>query len=278
MNPLINLLHLKFFCDAVIHKSISQAAKINFVTQSAVSQGILKLERIIGSELLIHSRQNFQLTKEGKIVFENANNIFKAVQETFDRVNESKQAVKIEVKFVCTKSLGLSYIPSAYQRTIQNIPLLDIQFKMGGLDFIRESLLQEMAEFAVVVYDESFAAFEKKPLRKGNFHLFHAKHTPENLIQKGLLIDYQDGMYVKEMRELGFLIQAELSGWEDVARFTEVGMGVGLLPDYIVSGNRYSTLKIYPQAIPHFEYEICAIYKKGASLSRGAYAFLDQLN
>ena len=35
--PPINLIYLKYFCDAVRLKSISQAAKANFVTQSAVS-------------------------------------------------------------------------------------------------------------------------------------------------------------------------------------------------------------------------------------------------
>jgi LysR family transcriptional regulator, carnitine catabolism transcriptional activator len=49
MNPLINLMHLKFFCDAVTFSSISEAAKRNYVTQSAVSQAIAKLEQILGA-------------------------------------------------------------------------------------------------------------------------------------------------------------------------------------------------------------------------------------
>ena len=48
MNPAINLIHLKFFCDAVVYESITEAAKMNYISQSAVSQAITKLESIFG--------------------------------------------------------------------------------------------------------------------------------------------------------------------------------------------------------------------------------------
>jgi DNA-binding transcriptional LysR family regulator len=278
MNPLINLLHLKFFCDAVTLKSVSQAAKINFVTQSAVSQGILKLERIIGADLIFHTRQGLQLTEDGKIVFENATHIFRAVQQTFDLVNRSRRSIQTDVKFVCTKSLGLAYIPAAYQRITQNIPQLNIHFKMGGLEFVRDSLMREEAEFAIAVVDHSFDDFEKVSLHKGCFHLYHAKHTSEDLLDKGILVDYSSSLYVNEVcAKLKLPILMELSGWEDVARFTEIGLGVGFLPDFIVNGSRFTSLSMHYKSIPLYEYEIFLLHKKGKTLSRGASAFLDQL-
>lgn len=78
----------------------------------------------------------------------------------------------------------------------------------------------------------------------------------------------------KNNKELKIL--AELAGWEVVARFTEMNIGMGFFPDYIVTNNRYPTLKIYPVDLPVFEYEIGAIYNKGEQLSRAAYLFLDQ--
>lgn len=284
MNPLINLMHLKFFCDAVIYKSVSEAAKMNYVTQSAVSQAISKLERIVGSDLVVHNRQKFQITEEGQIVFDQARYIFKAVQDTFDKVNECKQEITGSVKFVSTHSLVFSYIPYAYQLTKQNIPTLDLSFSMGNLNFIRNALKREEAEFGIVVYDQDFSQYAKHPLKQGRFNLYHTESAPHHLIENGILIDFHEGMYVNDLKEITtkkgtpLKIQAELSGWEAVARFTEMNMGIGFIPDYIAASNRYPSLKVFPQEIPHLEYQICAIYNKDARLSRGASAFLEQFS
>jgi LysR family carnitine catabolism transcriptional activator len=283
MLPSINLLHLKFFCDAVIYRSVSESAKMNYVSQSAVSQAISKLEAIFGIELVFHYRQKLQVTDEGKIVFEQASKIFKTIQETFDKVNQTKNEIGGPLKFVTTKSLGMSFIASSYNQVKQNLPKLDFSFRMGGLNLIRTYLKREEAEFAIVVYDHNFDQFDKRQLKKGCLHLYQAKDAPDDLIDKGVFIDEYDGMYVKELKTFvekmddPLQIQKAIAGWELVARFTQLGIGVGFFPDYIVSNNRYPNIERHPLEIPNFEYEICAIFNKGAKLSRAANAILDQL-
>lgn len=282
MNPLINLVHLKFFCDAVVYKSISEAAKMNYITQSAVSQAIHKLEIILGTPLVIHNRQKFQITDEGRIVFEQARHIFKAVQDTFDKVNQTKEEITGLLKFVTTKSLGMSFLAPTYLQVRQNLPRVDLKFRMGGLNLIRTALKQEEAEFAIVVYDHNFTQFAKHPIRKGRLHLYHETDTPYQLLEDGIYVDDLEGMYIKELQEhvestenASLKMQA-IAGWELVARFTDLKIGIGFFPDYIVSNGRYPNIKIYPYETPPFEYEICAIYNKGTQLSRTALAFIDQ--
>lgn len=281
MTPSINLLHLKFFCDAVVYKSISEAAKMNFISQSAVSQAITKLEQIYGTQLVIHSRQKFQITDNGLILYEQARHIFKAVQDTFDRVNQTKEDVTGIVNFATTKSLGMSFIAPTYKKIKQNLPALELNFRMGGMNVIRTALKTEESELAIVVYDHNFTQFEKHPIRKGQIRLYQGKDSPHYLFDNGILVDYLEGMYVKELaayfEQKGTSLKLQtLSGWELTARFTQLGIGVGFFPDYIVSNDRYPTLQLFPQKIPSFEYEICVIHNKGAKLSRAACAFIDQ--
>lgn len=54
-------------------------------------------------------------------------------------------------------------------------------------------------------------------------------------------------------------IQAELAAWKVVVHFTEMSIGIGFFPDYIVANNRYTSLKVFPIDLSIFEYEICAI-------------------
>ncbi len=283
MNPQINLLHLKFFCDAVVYRSISEAAKMNYVTQSAVSQAIIKLEKALGAAILIHTRQKFQLTEEGKIVFEQARHVFKTVQNIHERIHQNKETLKGTLKFASTYSLGMSFLAPLYKKMKETFPDIQLSYRLGGLNFIRNSLRQQEAEFAIVVYDQDFSQFTKCPLQQGRFHLYQSIHAPHHLIEQGIFVDYLEGTYVEDLKQhllqsdeaSPLTIQAELSGWEVVARFTEMKMGIGFFPDYLVANDRYPTLKVYPLQLPIFDYQICVIYNKGEKLSRAAQAFLD---
>lgn len=282
MNQTINLIHLKFFCDAVAYESISEAAKKNYISQSAVSQAITKLETIFGVQLIFQNRQKLQATEEGKILFERAPAIFRGLNEIFDTINQTKNEVCGSIEFITTKSLGMSFIAPSYKRIKQNLPLLDFKIKMGGLNTIRTALKREEAEFAIVINDHIFDQFEKQPLTKGLFRLFQFKDALSDQIDEGVFVCERDCMYVHELKkyleEQGHAnpIQDAISGWELAARFTDLNIGIGFFPDYIISQNRYPNIIPHPLEIPPFEYEICAIYNKGIKLSKAAQEFLNQ--
>lgn len=282
MHLFINLAHLKFFCDAVTHKSVTEAAKVNYVTQSTVSQAIAKLEQVLGTKVAKHSRQRFELTEEGKILFEHACSIFKVVQETYDKIHQNRTIIAGSIQFACTNSLGMSFIAPAFRQLQLNYPHVQPHIKLGNIHYIRNALRQNEIEFALVVYDHNFEQFAKHTLKKGYFHLYQYLEASSAVIENGILIDSLDGMHVSKLQEHCFShkqklkIQTELGGWEVVARFTEKGIGVGFFPDYLAMNGRYPTIQIYPFDLPPFEYEICAVYNKGNKLSRAAQVFLDQ--
>lgn len=279
MKSLINLHHLKFYCDAVLYGSVSEAAKMNYVTQSTVSQAISKLEVVLGTQLAVHKRQKFEITEEGKIVFEQARNIFKTVQDIHEKLNQAKEGISGLVKFVSTNSLGTAFASTMFKKMQHRYPDVQLHFRLGGLNFIRNALRQKEAEFAIVVYDQDFSQFNKHSLKKGCFNLYQHVEAPYPVLENGILVDYSEGINVSYLRECFFQntgsqlkLQMELSGWLMVAQFTQQNIGIGFFPDYLATSN----VKVFPMEIPRFEYEICAIYNKGEKLSRAAQAFIDE--
>lgn len=283
MKSHLNILHLKFFCDAVVYNSISEAAKMNFVTQSAVSQGISKLESILCKELLIHARQKFQLTDEGKIVFEEARNVFKSIDNIYEKIGQTEETITGVLKFSTTKSLGMSFIAPSYRKIKNCLPEVQMSVRLGGLNFIRNSIKHGEVEFGVVVYDQDFKQFAKHPIKKGIFNLYQSINTQKSCHNEDILVNYYKGSYVEELRShidqhSNLKIKAELSGWEVIARFTELDIGIGFFPNYIMENNRYPNIEIHPLKLPLFEYEICVIYNKGEKLSRVARVFIEQFS
>lgn len=281
MNVPINLMHLKFFCDAVLQSSISEAAKKNYVTQSTVSQGILKLESSLGVELIAHARQKFIVTEAGKIVFEHSRQVFKAIQSIHDSIEMQKEEISGTLKFVSTNSLGMSFLAPLYKEMQSMLPAVNFSFQLGNQNFIRNALRSGEADFAIVVYDHDFSQFNKRTIKKGRFQLYHHMDAPIYQIENGILVDNIEGMHIKELLNYfcgpshsPLKIQSALAGWEVVARFTDMNIGVGFFPDYLMDHMRYPNLRVHPQTIPQLEYEICAIYNKGEAHSRATEAFL----
>lgn len=66
----INFEYYKVFYYVVKYKKISLAAEKLFVSQSAVTQTIQKLEERIGNTLLVRTKDGIQLTESGKMLYE----------------------------------------------------------------------------------------------------------------------------------------------------------------------------------------------------------------
>lgn len=280
MLPQINLLHLRFFRDAVVYSSISEAARMNYVTQSAVSQGIAKLEKILGSELFTHnSRQKIQLTEEGKLVFEHVKVVFDSIQQIHDKLHNNKQKMCGTINFISTKSLGVSYLPAIYKKIHEDFPNLQVHVELGGLNYIRNAIKQGDAEFGIVMYDHNFLQFEKRLLKKGFFGLYESTKKIDKRFKHDVLINNYEGSFVPELQEFlanssDLKVRNSLSGWDVVARMADAQLGIGFVPDYILYDNRYPLLRQHSLQLPPFEYEICAIFNKGAVLSRAAEFFI----
>jgi len=58
--------NLKIFCDLVESHSFSRAARLNGITQSAVSQQLRAMEKGFGAVIMDRSQKQFRLTPEGQ--------------------------------------------------------------------------------------------------------------------------------------------------------------------------------------------------------------------
>ena len=60
----------RVFCEVVKHKNISKTAESMYVSQSAVTQSIQKLETILGGNVFNRNKNGVELTEEGRNLYE----------------------------------------------------------------------------------------------------------------------------------------------------------------------------------------------------------------
>ena len=275
----MNITHLKYFYDAALLKSVSAAARVNHVSQSAVSQGITKLEKLLHIQLSTHQKQSFKLTEEGSLFFEEVKKVFNALDGLKENVGKIKNEIVGDVKFACTHSLGHYYLPPYFYKFRNLYPLINIEFKRGSLEFIHEALKSRRVHFGLVLNAFQFNPYEVEILYTGEFNFFRSKTNQKN---KGLFISnepnveiYQLKQFYRKAYQKDLTIQETLPDWSMVANYVQMGWGIGYLPDFMV--NQSSSIKKISLKIPPIQYQIVAIQPKGEYLPQAAKLFLEML-
>jgi DNA-binding transcriptional LysR family regulator len=268
---MFNLMHMKFFFDAARNKSVTTAAKQNHVSQSALSQGIQKLEQDLGVDLTIHKKNRFKLTDEGEVVLKHAGKIFGDIKHLQENLQDLKGKIAGTITLACTNSLARFFIPKPLIQTKKKYPDLKVNFHRGSIKFILQSLKEETVDFAIVLDDAVFSPFDKKILSKGEFNIY----TKKGDIKEGVYVDQQENpevLYFKKKIPMLKIID-ELSGWGMVEEFVKQGVGPGIMPSFMES----KPLKKVDLGIPGFPYQICAVFPKNLPLSRASEAFLHEI-
>lgn len=272
----LNFTYLKYFFDAASNENLSAAARENYVSQSAVSQGVAKLEAALNVKLTTHQKNKFKLTEEGEIVFKEASRLFSSLDDIKDRLSELKGEVRGEVKFACTNALSQYFLPEYYLKMKKLYPKVTLKFHRGSLMFIHEALRQQKVSFALVLDSPEFDAYDSIPVKKGYFRLYQKKGVK---LDQRIIIDHEKNSEVVELRKRYYErygkpleIKDALSGWALVLRFVEMGYGMGYLPDFMSENLKEEKLDIKP-----IRYSISVIRLKGSPSTRAEKAFIELL-
>lgn len=107
----MNVETFKIFRDLADTSSFSKAAKINSITQSAVSQQIRSLENRYKVMLVERGRRNFSLTAEGQAFLEAGREILNIYDSLGDRLHQLQNIVAGSVRISSVYSIGLHELP-----------------------------------------------------------------------------------------------------------------------------------------------------------------------
>lgn len=88
----------KIFCEVAKSQSFSKAAKELYMTQPAVSQAVMNLERELGIRLFTRTSKGVTLTNEGQLLFEHVNSAINLIHIGENKLLESRDLKVGEMK------------------------------------------------------------------------------------------------------------------------------------------------------------------------------------
>ena len=110
----MDLKQLEYIVGIAEEKNITKTAKKLYITQSALNQTLLKLEKEIGEPLFERSKLNLYLTEIGKIYVEQAKKILEIRKETYEKIDEIKGDYNSVIRIGLTPERGMLMFLSIY--------------------------------------------------------------------------------------------------------------------------------------------------------------------
>ncbi|KGT37748.1 LysR family transcriptional regulator [Weizmannia sp. CD-2023] len=135
----MNLKQLEYIITIAEEKNITRAAEKLYITQSALNQQLLKIEKELETPLFIRSKRNWQITKVGEIYIENAKKILRIKKDAYNQINDLLERKKGRMKIGLTLERGPEMFSAIYPVFYKKYPHVKIEsFEMSVKEQQRE--------------------------------------------------------------------------------------------------------------------------------------------
>lgn len=237
--------NFKIFADLVQSKSFSQAAKINGITQSAVSQQLRAMENHFKVLIVDRSQKQFKLTNEGKRLHESAKEILNLYERLDCELQEMKKVISGNIRVATIYSVGLHELPSYMKRFLSTYPTVNVHLEYRRSNLVYEDVLHNIVDLGIVAYPTKNRELEYIPFLEDELVLIA---SPEHPLAKREVVDLKE---LPEHAYIGFdndiptrkatdqifrdariniLPVMEFDNIETVKRAVEINAGVAIIP------------------------------------------------
>ena len=149
----MELLQLKYFCDAAVSQNFSATARKFFVPPSGVSQSIGRLERELGCALFAHRGNRIFLNEAGRRFYQSASAALALLSEGAEAVKEREGDLGGELDIVCACSR------STVTRAIERFTVLYPQ-----VNLLLRNELPKTADYDILIADRCPFSYKKQVL------------------------------------------------------------------------------------------------------------------
>ena len=284
---------LKVFCDVVESRSFSKAARINRVTQSAVSQQIRALEKRYDRKLLDRAPRAIHPTPAGERLYDAARAVLARFEELEAMMREENPTAAGPVTLATIHSVGLHELQPHLKELLRRHPRVNVRVVYRRSDQVYDEVASGEADVGIVAYPKERRELVALPFSEDKLVVVV---PPDHGMARRQSIHFSelDGINFvafdrdiptrravdKLLREHGAQVQitTELDNVETVKRAVEIGLGISVLPRAAVKAEiAAKSLVAVEIADGDFLRPISILVRRGRSQSRAAEALLEVL-
>jgi LysR family transcriptional regulator, transcriptional activator of the cysJI operon len=160
----MNMEGLRLFCLVVEEGSISQAARLSFVSQPAVTKQIQQLEDFYQIQLFERKAGKLLITEAGKLLYPYAKEIISYSEKSIDAMQELKEPYQTVLHIGASHTIGEYLLPELLGEFMKQQPALRFSLSIANTPTILHKLDTNALDIALVE-----GVVENKELTKEKF-------------------------------------------------------------------------------------------------------------
>lgn len=275
------------------NNSFSKAAKELYMTQSAVSQAIIKLEKELEMPLFHRNSKGVVLTNEGKLLNEHVNSALAIIDVAEDKLFEFKTFKTGQLRIGVGDTISRYFLLPYLEKFHRAYPGIKLNILNGTTTEICEFIKAGKADLGLCnlpIDEEHLQVIPCKEIQD----IFVCGEKYKNLTDKPVNIEYlmrlpliflekksNSRVYIENFfKERGFNVSPvfELGSYDLLLEFTKINLGISCVikefsSDYIKRGELFEV--VLEEEIPKRSIGIC--YLKNVPLSRAALKFVESI-
>jgi DNA-binding transcriptional LysR family regulator len=271
--------NFKTFSDLVESESFSRAAKLNGVTQSAVSQQLRAMEKHFGILIVDRRQKQFRLTPEGQRLNQAAQQILQLYGELNSDLQEMKRVVSGTLHISTVYSIGLHELPPYIKAFMSEYPEVNVRVEYRRADKVYEDVLSNSIDFGLVAYPQKQRQLEILPFHTDTLVLVvnpehplaEQKDISIEALEEEKFIGFEPDIPTRKATDeifsgVGLEIEPvmEFDNVETVKRAVEINAGIAIIPQTTVTREAaQGTLKIIPFKNGTYTRPLALIHRKG---------------
>jgi len=273
--------------------TFQKAASALFLSQSALSRRISKLEEALGVRLLDRTTRRVRLTAVGRDFLPQARRLIEELETSFAGMREMAKHGSGQVALACVPTAAIHILPTVIREYSAKHPDNRIRILDVHANEVLQAVLRGEAEFGLTLSGADESEIETEPLFDDPFVLACRKDHPlakrrtvkwaelgeHRVITVGrlsgnrALLDFGLPSNLPQQR---WTYEVQHSFWTGLG-MVEAGIGVIAVPMLALSGRRNTGLVSRPLVEPKLTRTLAVIRRRGVTLSPAAQEFLTML-
>lgn len=209
---MLNPTWLNTFVTFVDMGNFTKAAEKLFMTQPGVSQHISKLEKACGHSLIRREKKNFEVTEQGRLVYQYAGKLVKNEQGLMEQL-AFDDPFSGECTLACSGALALMLYPKLLDLQVQ-YPQLVVKLKAAPNHQVLNEIQKGIIDLGIITDIPSYSLFDVTELGLEQLCLVlpssvETNNCSENLLKDLGLINHPDAehylsIYFAQSQESNF--------------------------------------------------------------------------
>ena len=282
---------LQYFLAIAREETISKAAESLHITQPPLSRQMKGLEEQLGKQLFIRGNRKINLTEEGILLRQRAEEIISLVEKTESEIMHSDTTISGDIYIGSGETEGMRILAKVIDTCHKEYPKIKFHLYSGNFQDVVEKIENGLIDFGVLI--------EPADISKYDFIKIPVKDKWGVLMRKDSPIASLKSITADTLKKLPLIcssqeiVKNEISGWlnddynklnivatynliYNASLLVEEGSGYALGLDKLINTSGNSKLCFIPLE-PKLEVGLTLIWKKYHLFSKATSYFLNQL-